>query len=298
MIEPAPAHPLQWSADLLRRPGAGQRAVPLEERAAGALDPALTPRMPQPPLSHHVLVLHLGGDKRVRRSGDGLRRQFDVGPGRGQPYSRAVRLQLADPGAGSISRTSIFTLTGWTGPLSRCSTATRRRWCCRRRSARTTACCSNSPRRSCREVEADRPSRAYLDSMLDAALVQIVQRYSNVGDIQDVARHTLAPARLRRVLDPHRTVVVRGAGPDRPGRGGGSQPASTSARAFQRSVGEPPLAYVARRRIETAKTLLRSSALPVADIAARSGFASASYFSTAFRRHTGHSPSEYRYDKT
>ena len=66
------------------------------------------------------------------------------------------------------------------------------------------------------------------------------------------------------------------------------------ARAFHSAVGEPPLTYVTRRRVETACDLLRRTKLPVAEVAKRSGFKSPAYFSTSFRRRTGRSPSLYR----
>ena len=59
-------------------------------------------------------------------------------------------------------------------------------------------------------------------------------------------------------------------------------------------MGEPPLAYVGRRRLETAKRLLRNSEIAVGEVARRSGFASPSHFSDSFRRHTGMAPSQFR----
>ena len=52
--------------------------------------------------------------------------------------------------------------------------------------------------------------------------------------------------------------------------------------------------YVNQRRVERAIQLLRDSALSVEEIAARTGFSRASYFTRIFRRQTGTTPLKYR----
>ena len=66
------------------------------------------------------------------------------------------------------------------------------------------------------------------------------------------------------------------------------------ARAFTAAYGETPRAYLTRRRIERAKTLLRTANLSVTEICFLVGFASLGSFSTRFRALVGRSPSEYR----
>ena len=66
------------------------------------------------------------------------------------------------------------------------------------------------------------------------------------------------------------------------------------ARAFAAAYGETPHAYLTRRRIERAKTLLRTANLSVTEICFLVGFASLGSFSTRFRDLVGRSPSEYR----
>lgn len=63
---------------------------------------------------------------------------------------------------------------------------------------------------------------------------------------------------------------------------------------FTELVGEPPARYVARWRIFTAADLLGQRRASVADVAERVGYASEDAFVKAFKRHLGHSPSEYR----
>ena len=68
------------------------------------------------------------------------------------------------------------------------------------------------------------------------------------------------------------------------------------ARAFTAAYGEPPRAYLTRRRIERAKTLLRAANLSVTEICFLVGFSSLGSFSSRFRALVGQSPSEYRSD--
>lgn len=68
------------------------------------------------------------------------------------------------------------------------------------------------------------------------------------------------------------------------------------ARAFATAYGETPRAYLTRRRIERAKTLLRTANLSVTEICMVVGFSSVGSFSARFRELVGQSPSEYRDD--
>jgi AraC-like DNA-binding protein len=68
------------------------------------------------------------------------------------------------------------------------------------------------------------------------------------------------------------------------------------ARAFAAAYGETPRAYLTRRRIERAKTLLRTANLSVTEICFLVGFSSLGSFSSRFRELVGRSPSEYRAD--
>jgi AraC-like DNA-binding protein len=63
---------------------------------------------------------------------------------------------------------------------------------------------------------------------------------------------------------------------------------------FTALVGEPPLAYLSRWRLETAAGLLKDGTLGLAEIAARVGYESEAAFSKAFRRRFGAPPGAYR----
>lgn len=56
--------------------------------------------------------------------------------------------------------------------------------------------------------------------------------------------------------------------------------------------------YVNRLRIERSKTLLRSTGMPIADIACAVGFDDQSYFTRVFKKQTGTAPGKYREKQT
>ncbi|MGZ8781946.1 MAG: helix-turn-helix transcriptional regulator [Gaiellaceae bacterium] len=66
-------------------------------------------------------------------------------------------------------------------------------------------------------------------------------------------------------------------------------------RLFRDAVGLPPHEYLTRRRIDRARELLAAGAT-VTETAAATGYSSPGYFSTAFRRRVGVTPSRYRDD--
>ncbi|MCQ2379321.1 MAG: AraC family transcriptional regulator [Victivallaceae bacterium] len=67
------------------------------------------------------------------------------------------------------------------------------------------------------------------------------------------------------------------------------------ARVFRDISGISPMGYVLKLRLETAKEMLaKEPLLRIKEIAAKSGFDDANYFSRVFRKSTGCSPSEFR----
>ena len=69
---------------------------------------------------------------------------------------------------------------------------------------------------------------------------------------------------------------------------------SAFARQFSKSVGEPPLTYLTRWRMNLAGRLLRETDLTLGEIASRVGYRSDFAFSKAFRKLVGTSPGNYR----
>ena len=52
--------------------------------------------------------------------------------------------------------------------------------------------------------------------------------------------------------------------------------------------------YITKIRIEKAQALMENTSLTIAEISDMTGFASQSYFSTAFKNYTGLTPSKYK----
>lgn len=68
----------------------------------------------------------------------------------------------------------------------------------------------------------------------------------------------------------------------------------TLRRMFRTHLAMSPLEYISQCRLRHAEHLLRSTSLPVNEIASRVGFEDAFYFSRWFRKQRGHSPREAR----
>ncbi len=65
-------------------------------------------------------------------------------------------------------------------------------------------------------------------------------------------------------------------------------------RAFKTSFGVSPYRWLLERRIDRAKALLLANALPIADIAIRTGFSDQAAFTRAFHKTAGDSPARWR----
>lgn len=61
-------------------------------------------------------------------------------------------------------------------------------------------------------------------------------------------------------------------------------------RAFRATTGKSPFAWLTAVRLDAAKQMLRSGAVPIAEIALRCGFANQSHFTRIFTRHIGAPP--------
>ncbi len=65
-------------------------------------------------------------------------------------------------------------------------------------------------------------------------------------------------------------------------------------RTFKELVGEPPVSYINRYRINKATALMKAEELPLSELAARVGFSDVSYFSRLFKKYKGETPKGYR----
>lgn len=122
-------------------------------------------------------------------------------------------------------------------------------------------------------------------------IAYVTSRYTNRHPRGLVARGGLSPAVRRRVLEFIEAHL------DEPFvLGDLAKAAGLSAyhfaRMFKRATGESPHAYVLRRRIERAKTLIAGGS-PLAEVALGCGFSGQSHFTARFRAVTGLTPGQF-----
>ena len=109
-----------------------------------------------------------------------------------------------------------------------------------------------------------------LQSAADAAAIAGVYGLVQTGDMEQAVDASLAS---NRNLHPHRAVL---------------------AERFRHYVGEPPIGYLTRWRLQLAAQALTTTPRGVADIAAEVGYESEAAFNRAFKRLFGAPPARYR----
>lgn len=247
-------------------------------------------RMEQPPLDHHYLVVHLGGDKRVTRSAgeralvrEVRNRGFSIIEA-GQSYSWRTE--------GPIAFGHIYLEPGWF--------------------ADTIA--ANFERDPARvelqeEVGAYDPLIGQLlfalvnagasddagtmrqEAALEAVLIRLFERQSATPRADE--RLLITAASVRRVCDHIAAHLDDAVTLDELARIAGYS-RFHFARGFRAATGMPPYAYLLRQRIALACQMLADRDAPISGIAAATGFATHAQFSSRFRQVTGLAPSAYR----
>jgi AraC family transcriptional regulator len=102
------------------------------------------------------------------------------------------------------------------------------------------------------------------------------------------------PHWLRRVVDKIDAEFVDGVASEDLAREAGVHPVHLAA-SFRKHFGETVGERVQRKRVELAARLLTSTAdMPIADVAAETGFADQSHLTRTFKKITGRTPGEYR----
>jgi AraC family transcriptional regulator len=139
-----------------------------------------------------------------------------------------------------------------------------------------------------RDREAAKASLATASSILKS---EIERRSRTKG----ARRGALAPwqiARVRAFIDEnlHRTIHVKDLSTVAQ-----RSPAHFS-RSFKQALGEPPHAYVVRRRLERASHLMITSSASLSEIALSVGFSDRAHMSRLLRQVFGQSPSRWRRD--
>lgn len=247
--------------------------------------------MRQPALDHHVIVLHQGGAKRVHRSGGDRRRTVNV------EHNAITTIE-----AGSIYKWQTE------GPIAFAHIYVEPQ-----RFAQLVAEVFDRDPSSVRCAEvigrpdghaanlfelmiASRgdPHWATIgDVYLDALIVRLAATAAWGGRFRSQARLSLAPHTIAKVRDfIHANLDAAVTLDDLAAVAGYSR--YHFVRAFKEATGLPPYGYLLDQRIGAARELLQASALPIVEIARRTGFATHAHFSTRFRQTVGATPAEYR----
>jgi AraC-like DNA-binding protein len=125
-----------------------------------------------------------------------------------------------------------------------------------------------------------------------AAVVERIGRHSHRG-LPVISNGGLAPWQVRRIrtfIDANLTVRITLTDLSAVAQ----LSASHFSRAFKRTFGMAPYAFVLRRRMEHAQRLMLTTDSPLCEIALECGLSDQSHFSRLFQRTMGTSPNEWR----
>ena len=140
-----------------------------------------------------------------------------------------------------------------------------------------------------RDCEAAKASLVTASTILQAE----IERNSGANGFTRGGLAAWQIARVRAYIDSnlHRTIHIRDLSAV-----ARRSPAHFS-RKFKLAVGEPPHAYVVRRRLERACHLMITSAAPLCEIALSAGFSDQAHLSRLFRQAFGQSPASWRRER-
>lgn len=143
------------------------------------------------------------------------------------------------------------------------------------------------------ELQEGRPNGALLEDQIVQGLGEVLGAMAAGGASRDIRSGGLDDRRFRRVADYVDANLSDDITLDELA-GAAALSRYHFVRAFRATVGLTPFTYVLRRRAEQAQWLLRSTSLPLAEIALACGFSSQAHFATAFKGRTGVSPRVFR----
>lgn len=133
---------------------------------------------------------------------------------------------------------------------------------------------------------------AFADS---AVLTLLFELAREAGQSVKLAKGGLSPLQLRQVRDFVESSLDRDVALADLAEAAGLSPFHFS-RAFKKTTGMSPFQFLSKRRIARAQHLLRSTDLPLWEVALSCGFAGQASFTAAFHRETGCTPSRWRRD--
>ncbi len=281
--------PQQWGTLLSPAP------PPLQAVDGGLLRrwSGTAPVMEQPPLDHHYLALHLGGPKHICRRGDGAARDVDVALGSVTvvPAGAAFRWHTRGPiefahlyiAPRRFDRTlrdvfdreprsvALLPEIGGADPLV---------------TALMQAMLDPG-------LDTNPDARLARDSWFEALLARLAQNGSTLAADGPRARNALAPRTLARLKAHIEANLANEVTLDSLAVVAGLSRFHLC-RAFREATGLPPHAYLNRARLAASRRLLRSTDMPIRDVARACGFASPNQFATSFRKSLGVTPTSFR----
>lgn len=143
------------------------------------------------------------------------------------------------------------------------------------------------------DLEADTPSDPlYIDLLANALAIRLIELDDRHGSNAELSPKSGLPARQLRLLTDFieanldrelrlaDLVTVAGVG------------ATRLKTLFRNSMGMPVHQYVIRRRVECARALIATTAMPLSQVALAAGFAHQSHMASTMRRILGHTPGE------
>jgi len=144
------------------------------------------------------------------------------------------------------------------------------------------------------EIERDREVAKASLAVASSILQSEIERHSGARRSRTAGLAAWQAAQVRAFIDKnlHRTIHIRNL----------SFVAHLSpshfARSFKLTFGEPPHAYLVKRRLEKACHLIITSSAPLCDIALSVGFSDQAHLSKLFKRAFGQSPASWRSERS
>ena len=146
-------------------------------------------------------------------------------------------------------------------------------------------------------TETERPGTVdhiYQDALSGALLAHLVRRHSELEQPRDAPRvHPLSERRARAAVALMEDRLTEAIGLDEIARALGLSTSHFAAQ-FRLRFGSTPARYLTWLRLDHARVLLETTALPVAEVSRRVGFVSPSHFAQAFGRQFGQPPTLWR----
>ena len=287
--------PLVWS-DALSGP-------PVLDRVVHAAVPALVrrwqgvdPEINQSALDHHYVSIHLGGAKRLSRTGEGTPRSCETINGAHSVVPAGAAFQWNTQGAVDFVH-FYFAVAAFDRVIEEAFDRDPAGIGLNEALGVDDPLISTLASAVIDELQDTAPcQRVYLDELMHLLALRILRMHSNVRESTSAAAQLLAPFRLRRAIDFIEEHLASPIGVAEIATAAGIS-AYHFSRAFRQATGKPPYAYLLDRRLARARQLLGSTDASLTAVSTECGFNSLSQFSRSFSRGVGVTPTAYRHGR-